>query len=80
MTSDGRQRSPDSAPEPAAARPKTLTRPGSDAWRLELAAWSEDERFAWTERVAIMLADGRTSVEEAEIAAYLDGRKHRAAE
>ena len=74
--SDPRRRTEETTPEP---RAKALARPRSDGWRVDLAGWSDDDRFGWLERVAIMLSDAELSEEEAEYAAYLDGPKRRTA-
>jgi len=74
VMSDARRRTADTTPEP---RAKALARPASDAWRLEVARWNEDDRFAWRERAAIMLGDAALSVDDAEHAAYLDVSKRR---
>jgi hypothetical protein len=62
------------APE---ARAKTLSRDPSAAWRVELATWGDDDWFAWTERVAIMVVQGGLEPEQAEHAAFLDVSRHR---
>ena len=59
------------------AKPPTKTKPvvstvSPETWRLELETWDEEDRFAWEERVAIMLADAGLSLEQAERAAFLD--------
>ena len=53
-----------------ASRPPENTK--TEPWRLELETWSEDDRFAWEERVAIMLADAGLPLEQAEQDAFLD--------
>jgi hypothetical protein len=72
--SDARRRLEEAAPEP---RAKTISRPASEAWRIKLALWSSDDRFAWVERTAIMIAEAGLPVEEAEHAAFLDVSKYR---
>jgi hypothetical protein len=74
--SDARRRTAEPTSEPKA---KVLVRPTSDAWRVEMSTWSDADRFAWLERVAIMLADDRANheqVQEAEQAAFADVAKH----
>jgi len=56
---------------PAKARPETPTS-SPEPWRLELERWNEEDRYAWEERVAIMLADAGLSLEQAEKNAFLD--------
>lgn len=59
------------------AKPPTKTKPvvstvSPETWRLELETWDEEDRFAWEERVAFMLADAGLSLEQADRAAFLD--------
>ncbi len=42
------------------------------AWRLELETLDEEARYAWEERVAIMLEGAGLSLEQAEKAAFLE--------
>ncbi len=56
---------------PVKARPEAPTN-SPETWRAELEQGSEKDRFAWEERVAIMLADAGLSLEQAEKAAFLD--------
>jgi hypothetical protein len=72
--SDARRRVEETAAEP---RAKAIARPASEAWRVHLGLWSADDRFAWAERAAIMIADAGLSVEDAEYAAFLDVQAHR---
>jgi hypothetical protein len=58
-------------------RAKPLARPASQAWRLKLALWSAEERFAWAERAAIMIEQGGVPEAEAEHAAFEDVAKYR---
>ena len=62
----------------AKARPET---PASspEPWRLELERWNEEDRYAWEERVAIMLADAGLSLEQAEKNAFVDVSLYRMA-
>lgn len=66
-----------------ASKPPTKVRmvPTSspEPWRLELERWNEEDRYAWEERVAIMLADAGLSLEQAERAAFLDVSLYRTA-
>lgn len=52
----------------AKARPAPTSSP--EPWRLE--TWSEEDRYAWEERVAIMTVVGGIPEEEAKRAAFLD--------
>ena len=63
---------------PAKARPET-PKSSPEPWRIELAGWNEEDRFAWEERVAIMLADAGLPLEQAKLAAYTDGSLYRKA-
>lgn len=62
---------------PAKARPAPTSSP--EPWRLELETWSEEDRYAWEERVAIMTVVGGIPDEEAERAAFLDVSLYRTA-
>lgn len=57
---------------PAKARMEAVSSCPPETWRLELAMWNEEDRFAWEERVAIMLAAAGLSLEQAEKAAFED--------
>jgi hypothetical protein len=66
------------------AKPPTKTKPvvstlSPEPWRLELERWNEEDRYAWEERVAIMLADAGLSLEQAEKDAFLDVSLYRTA-
>lgn len=59
------------------AKPPVKARRGAplvppETWRSELETWNAEDRFAWEERVAIMLADAGLPLEKAEKAAFLD--------
>jgi len=57
---------------PTKARLAVVSTSSPDPWRLEVSRWSEEDRFEWEERVAIMLTDAGLSVGQAERAAFLD--------
>lgn len=59
-----------------ASKPPTSS---PEPWRLELERWNEEDRYAWEERVAIMLADAGLSLEQAEKNAFLDVSLYRTA-
>ncbi len=74
LVSDPRRKPVEQAPEP---RAKVLGRPVRESWRVELALWSADDRFAWAERAAILIADAGLPPEDAEHAAFHDVAKYR---
>lgn len=64
---------------PAKAKPPVVATSSPETCRLALERWSAEDRFAWEERVAIMLEGAGLSLEQAEKAAFLDVSLYRTA-
>ena len=53
-------------------RPPDTRPPVPTTWREQLARWPAEDRFAWEERVAIMIEGAGLSVDEAERLGFSD--------